>query len=65
MAATTIKIHTATLILVSCSWLCVSAVSQIEAPPLPAQSPTQPTAPASADKPIPNVVAMMRDVETN
>ena len=56
MVARLPKIRTATLIL-GCATLCVFAK---------AQTPPQQESPASsADRPIPDVVAMMHDVEIN
>jgi hypothetical protein len=64
MAALTPRIRTASLILIGCVATCVPARSQsASSPPTPPAA--QPTESPAADKPIPDIVAMMRDVEAN
>lgn len=61
MAGIASTIRTPFLALLGCAWLCVSASARV------APQNAQPTeaAPAAADKPLPDIVAMMHDVETN
>jgi len=56
MAALTSKIRTATLALLACAILCRPAPAQTEAPD---------TSTAPIGKPLPDIVAMMHDVEAN
>jgi hypothetical protein len=62
MAGYKSTIRTPALVLLGCAWLCVSAASQT-APETPPPTPT--AVPATIDKPIPDIPALMRDVEIN
>jgi hypothetical protein len=64
MAALTLRIRTLSFILAGCIAACAPARAQSASPP-PTATVAQPVESPAADKPIPDIVAMMRDVEAN
>src|ERR1017187_8892875 len=65
MTAPTITTRTVALLLFGCAALCVPSHAQTETEIWPLQSTLHPAAPPANDKPLPDIVAMMHDVEAN
>jgi hypothetical protein len=65
MTALTTKIRPVALVVFGCVALCLSARPQTNTEVSSPQSTAQPAPPPTADKPLPDIVAMMHDVEVN
>ncbi len=65
MTALTAKIRTVALVVFGCAALCVSIHAQTDTEISPPRSVEQPAPPPTVDKPLPDIVAMMHDVEAN